>query len=379
MEPTEAELKKVVSIMLKLVDVQPVLEEPSDEWFKRVLVNEVEPSSSPGLPWKKIGCPKGSSFVQMGEIQDKATDLYQAFATRLVALMDGPEADPISCFIKPEPHKPAKVKNGAWRIIAGVGITDCFVDRFLFGDFLKKSIDKARSLNNPLLPGFVPYGGNFRKLAACFENPQTADKSSWDWTVQPWMVKVLRMYFRSLLPVQYHAILENRLTSLFEKAEFDFDGYRFRQQVPGIMKSGCLGTIIFNSLLQLAIHVLSCQRSGSPLKMFFAVGDDTIQEAMPDKYWQEVQKVGAIVKERIEGWPAEFIGVYFNTQLGLPMYATKNFFRLLFAEPDLLDDILQGYMRLYANSPLFEALAALASKRGLTLSYQQCREWFNGP
>lgn len=371
-------MSTLVSIVKDLVDVENPVDYPTLDWFNHVLLHDVTPSSSTGLPWKKRGMDKGSSFVEFGEIKENAIHLYDAVVSRVLALSEGVESDPISCFIKPEPHKPSKVKDGAWRIISGVGITDCFVDRMLFGNFLNGSIEKARTLDNPLLPGFVPYFGGYRALASKFIRPETADKSSWDWTVQGWMVTFLRRFFEAVTDNKWHGILNNRLTALFQDAELDFEGYRFRQNCDGIMKSGCLGTIIFNSLLQLAIHVLSCMRSGEDLKPFYAVGDDTIQETCSEEYWDEVKKCGAIVKERIGGWPAEFIGIYFNDAVGLPMYATKNFFRLLFAEAELLDDILAGYMRLYANSPLFTILNELAIRKGVTLSKDDCLTWFNG-
>lgn len=376
--PTEVEIQAVVDVIADIYTAR--IPKFNRAWFNTVLIKDVEPSSSTGLPWKHH-YPKCSSFVSDGVIKPPSDELFSAVSHRLCSLVGEVVSDPINCFIKQEPHTLRKMARKSWRIISGVGLTDNIVDRLLFGDFCDSVVSKAAELDGPVAAGFNIYQGGFLKLASKLSNPETSDKSSWDWTMQPWLVDMFKALFAKIYGDHpYMPIVNNRLDALFKEAELRFRDISVKQNVAGIMKSGFLGTIVFNSVAQLALHLVARLRSGKTLSCdgFYSVGDDVIQECENEAYWMELERLGCIVKERKTGYPADFVGVIFGNGIGVPMYPEKNLYNLLFAEPEFLPDTLDSYQRLYALSPLFAPLNALAKQEGCALEAAAAIEWVTG-
>lgn len=384
MAPTDQELDDLVNIVYSKLDAgeEYVETKLTVEWFAKLVIYEVDPTSSPGLPWKKQY--KDCSFLLDDRgLTEEAYAVFEDVAFRLGDLAHGPKADNINLFIKDEPHSIKKVNNGAWRLISGVGFTDRVIDRLLFGDWIRRHLWRGYNLDTPVAAGYVPYAGGFRKMAAKFRGlePETADKSSWDWTVQPWMIEFICKYFvKTLKPsAVFEQVIRNRLTALFRTSILEYDGHQFCQNDWGVMKSGFYGTISFNGLLQFALHTLAQMRTGGVRSgEFYAVGDDTIQERETPEYWEALACLGCIVKERHVGWPAEFVGVLFDDRAGVPMYPSKNLYNLLHMHDDVARDSLLQYQALYSFSDLFKPLNELATHYDAALSRDQAREWVLG-
>ena len=181
--------------------------------------------------------------------------------------------------------------------------------------------------------------------------PWSIDKSAWDWTVNSWHVAVIRLLIpRMILRIntEWETIFSNRMRSLFDAGYpvFKFPcKCEFRQLVTGIMKSGCLGTIGFNSIWQVAGHIAS---GGDPEDVFFSLGDDTAQEdpLVPD-YLEKLRCTGAVVKEVDTGYPIKFGGHEFNEDVSRPAYAGKHMFNLLHLEEVDAEATLDSYQYLY--------------------------------
>lgn len=337
-------------------------------------LREIDPNSSPGLPWINEGTSKNSAFWFEGKPGPRALDLYAAVLERLNALETRPAMDPIKVFVKEEPVKPSKVEKESYRLISGVSITDCMVDRYLFGDFCKHVQSCTKDLSGPAVPGWTHSYGAYKLMKRSLREPQCADKSSWDWTMQPWVVDCLLELVNRFYCDEDVRLL-NRFKSLFDCAVYDIGGNLYRQRSGGVMKSGCLGTLVFNSLAQVFIHQIAVMRSGVADAKIFANGDDTIQERMPDCYYDEVSKLGCILKEVQLGY--EFCGVEFGDE-PKPLYGRKNLYNLLYLADDSVAEALRSYQLMYVCTDAFTPLQKMGLVKGVGISRNRALSWLEG-
>jgi hypothetical protein len=274
---------------------------------------------------------------------------------RLLYLTDTDEAfaDNISVFIKPEPHKQMKLDEGRLRLISAVSFVDTMVDRVLFGWLAKRVLTTVGS--TPVMVGWVPLFGQWRAFRERFSDKiLCVDKSSWDWTVQAWMIDAFRLLIRRLAigadPWWVRAF-EKRFDLLFRDARFQFrDGTVVQQGEAGVMKSGCFLTIILNSLGQLLLHSVAILEMGVPDPgMPFAMGDDTVQELGDidvEWYTQTLRLLGANPKFEVLR-DVEFAGFFMSRDTCVPVYRAKHLFRLEYAA--YLGEFCRSMQMLYAN------------------------------
>lgn len=323
--------------------------------FGKFIRENVDWNASPGYPWKK-NYPTNRDLFGFDGVQCdplRVAMVEMAVRTRWNELLEQPKADPIHCFVKPEPHKKSKVQKRSWRLISGVGLTDTLVDRILYGNWLDKMVKKWNEI--PSKAGWTPSRGGYKWLVRTFgpRTPMSIDKSAWDWTVNYWHVSILEHFLPRMIvgrDVEWNDVFRNRIQALFMAGYpvFKFQcGCEFTQLVTGIMKSGCLGTIGFNSLWQYASHVAI---GGNPDSVFHALGDDTSQEEVSqvELYIQNLAKTGAEVKEVDIGYPLKFGGHEISFQGCKPAYRQKHLFSLLYAEEKVLRETLESYQYLYA-------------------------------
>ncbi len=358
---------------------------PSD--FSKFIRKSVDWNSSPGWPWKRQYPTNKELFGFDGvNIDPIKTEMVRcAVYNRWQQLIEKPVADPIHVFIKQEPHKKTKRDKEAWRLISGVGLTDTLIDRILYGQWLDDLILRWNEI--PSKAGWAPQLNGFKFLTRHFRNrtPVSIDKSSWDWTVNRWHISILnalipRMIFG--ITSEWSAVFKNRFVALFgaDYPIFKYGcGCEFLQRVDGIMKSGCFGTIGFNSILQFADHVAV---GGDEQDVFEALGDDTAQESFPgiEQYIENLKKTGAIIKEIDVGWPIKFGGHEMTEETSVPSYRGKHMFQLLHLDEKFGPETLESYRHLYAlDSEMSEFLEKLALRlygpRNL-LSRANLRDWY---
>lgn len=363
-----------------------------DEWpvdFGKFIRESVDWNSSPGWPWKRHYPTNRDLFLFDGInlAEERVKMVEEAVKTRWAQLMHGPVADPIHLFVKQEPHKAAKAEKQSWRLISGVGLTDSLVDRLLYGKWLDSMIVDWSDI--PSKAGWAPQLGGFRWLAKNFRSrnkePVSIDKSAWDWTVNEWHVLVMRRLIPRMIfgiSADWYTVFEHRFDALYGIGNPIFKpscGCEFVQLVPGIQKSGCLGTIAFNSIWQVAIHLAA---GGSEDDVIFSLGDDTVQDRPKrlESYVENLGKLGAIVKEIDEGWPIKFGGHEIDEVKSIPAYKGKHMFALLHLDEDFGPETLESYRHLYAldeeMSGFLERLALRKYGPKNLLSRQYLREWY---
>jgi len=355
--------------------------------FRKLIVSNIEWNASPGWPWKKHYPTNRDLFLFDGFNVDpiRLAMVETAVRQRWDELLNGVVADPIFCFIKPEPHKVSKADRKAWRLISGVGLTDTLIDRILYGDWLEEMI--KRWIEIPSKAGWSPQQGGFKWLAKSFRNktPMSIDKSSWDWTVNEWHVAILEMLVPRMLfdlTDDWRTVFRNRMRALFHAGFPTFKmtcGCEFQQLITGIMKSGSLGTIGFNSICQFADHLAA---GGEETDLFFCLGDDTAQEAVKDvaRYLENLRRTGALVKEVEMGFPLKFGGHDIDEERSIPSYRSKHMFNLTYLDPELAFETIDSYRHLYALDP---EVSGYLEKEALTnfgpsnlLSREYLREWY---
>lgn len=274
-------------------------------------------------------------------------------------------ADPINVFVKREPIKSAKEKVGAYRLISGVSLIDCLVDRVIFGWLLRQVLSTVNE--TPCMVGWSPMRGGWRRIRQIFKDGPVVclDKSAWDWTVVEWMIYAFEQFILDLpinAPEWWQNMVKARIRLLYRDAVFQFqDGTTLKQGLWGIQKSGSLLTIIFNSVLQYVLHVVA---GGDPDDKIVIVGDDTAQKAVADLagYIKRIEAVGPKVKPSgVKHW-VEFAGFCFVGNSFFPAYWAKHLYNLKYTRTAI--ETLQSYQLIYAHEPIMwrfveEQLASL--------------------
>lgn len=362
------------------------------DWFAKEFdkaITEIDMNSTPGkCILGKLGATNKEVFKWDGVNMDKDRVHYvrSVVYDRYVRLGEGQEvADPIYVFVKPEPHTKAKIEQGRYRLISAVSLVDTLVDRILLGWLQRVCL--ATVGQTPCLVGWTPTGGGWRELQRLFRGQPVLclDKSSFDWTVQQWLVELWLEFILALpvgKPPWFDRVVTLRFRMLFELAEFEFqDGVRAKQNGVGIMKSGCYLTLLLNAVGQSILHNLASVRCGTNNPQPCCVGDDTVQVSPRDleAYVAAMLTTGAKVKgAKIRSW-IEFVGFAINDKTCWPAYWKKHLYKLQFA-PNL-EQTLHDYQGLYVNEPvMFNFMTTLANEIGPTLVRQRldCLSWMNG-
>nr|QQO81419.1 RNA-dependent RNA polymerase [Soybean thrips sobemo-like virus 9] len=348
-----------------------------DSWFEgefNKAVSEISMDSSPGLcQFSVLGSTNADVFGYDKTDRMPACDPERLQMVKWAVrhrmnqlLLDNYESDNINVFVKPEPHKNAKLETGRLRLISAVSLVDTMIDRVLFGWLQRKALTVVG--RTPCLTGWTPLRGGWRYVYDRFKNKRVCclDKSSWDWTVQGYMVDLWKEFIKELCvgaPPEWEVLMEARFKILFEEAVFEFkDGSQVKQGTKGIMKSGCLLTLLMNSVGQSMLHYLASDRVGrNPMSCQpITIGDDTTQESFDElpEYVEQIARLGAKVKGfKVQNW-VEFIGFAFAHDTCFPAYWQKHLFKLQYCD---LSDSIMSYQVLYANEPvMFKLVQDLA-------------------
>lgn len=353
-------------------------------------MQEIDMDSSPGLcQFRTLGSVNKDVFQYREGVCDpeRVSMVRTVVYHRLGELIQGKHSvDPINVFIKPEPHKNAKIEEGRLRLISAVSLVDTLVDRILFGWLQRRALCVVG--RTPCLCGWTPLKGGWRFLEARFSGTPVMclDKSSWDWTVQPYMVDLWQAFIVEMGPGAapwWLKAVQVRFDLLFRSSTFQFnDGTQVEQKYPGIMKSGCLLTLILNSVGQSMLHYLANIRMGyqPTVGQPITVGDDTVQRSHfeVERYVAEIAKLGAKVKGfKVQNW-IEFCGFAVEKGTCVPAYWQKHLFKMQYGN---INDWLLSYQFIYANEPLmFEFLRRVALELGPqhVISIQQAKAVLNG-
>lgn len=338
---------------------------PSDfmtfDHFLRV-VEQVDMSASPGLPYMYEHPVNRDWFMTDGALDDaKVQDMWRRVSDRLTSR----DFDPIRLFIKPEPIKLAKAMEGRFRVIASVSVVDQLIDQMIFGWQNQLFIDYWSKL--PSKVGWAPFVGGWKMVPQ--RGVLAVDKSSWDWTVQAWMVED-ELEIRKRLAEQHSFFVELatwRYKCLYSEALFvTSGGLVLKQRMIGVMKSGCVNTISTNSLLQYLLHVRVSYELDEQPGWLWSMGDDTLQQEPFDvETYLSLLSRYCVVKQALPR--PEFAGFRFDLGRIEPMYVEKHAFNLLHMDPENAEQMVDSYALLYNRSQYREKIRSILENTGFRL------------
>lgn len=279
-------------------------------------------------------------------------NLYDAVLRRFRELELGEASDPIFPFIKQEPHKVSKAKDGRWRLICGVGATDQLVAEILLRPILTATMNGC--LKNGFAIGWSP-------VASCGipsiwdvikKRTECRDKSNFDWTCCPWTKQLISHWFSQSNP-NNSTVITNHASSMMGKKKFDSGSFQDSHDHDGVMPSGWKATILVNSAIQLASHDIVLEREDNDEDLYdvLAMGDDTAQEPEddPEAYNEAQEKLGFKIKQTTYGH--EFCGFEFTEECYHPCYVGKHGFKLQHLKESEAEDVLSSYQYIYCFEP----------------------------
>lgn len=209
--------------------------------------------------------------------------------------------------------------------------------------------------------GWAPMPSGYESLLRSFDGDVLAtDCSAFDWTFPEWLVndildtRIARMRGVSAeiewaMRARWREVLSTDCVVRLP------NGSRYRQSVPGIMKSGWLLTISVNSEAQERLSIAAWMRTQTgSVPRVWSMGDDVLMEWPPDSdekgFVEELTRLGVIVKQASHS--LEFAGFSFGRVNGYPvvnpLYERKHRFLLRHVPENQLEEVVSAYGCLYA-------------------------------
>uniref|UniRef100_A0AAT9JGB8 RNA-directed RNA polymerase n=1 Tax=Cryptotermes secundus sobeli-like virus 2 TaxID=3133511 RepID=A0AAT9JGB8_9VIRU len=273
---------------------------------------------------------------------------------RLDSLRSGTyEPHDIRVFIKDEPHKISKMREGRYRLIMVMSLEDQMVDRMLMGTWP----DAEKFWLIPGKTGWSPVPAGSRYVTSTFPGDVLAtDCSAFDWTFPDWvgpLLLMLRLDMVQSLDDDYRTMLTRRWRAVIgpEAVLRLPDGTRFRQKRWGLMKSGWYRTIAENSAAQVLINHLAWLRTypRQPMPTIWTMGDDVLMHRPPfldvTEFETALATTGILVKQ--SSLKREFAGFEFRGSRVNPLYPQKHRFLLHFVNPSIKGQVAMAYLCLY--------------------------------
>lgn len=284
-------------------------------------------------------------------------------------------------FVKDEAHKTAKAEANRWRLIVASSLPVQMVWRMLFHEQNQALNECASEI--PSKHGFVHCYGGWRQFLAEAKSQgmkYSRDISGWDVGAPGYIFRIvgkLRQRWKGVT-ASWITVQELMYHDAYENSKLIFsNGIVVQQQFPGFMKSGLFNTITDNSISMVGIHALACIRASIPIGNISATGDDVIQSTLSESYLDELGKLGCRVKEVL--YHIEFMGVNYSTGKPEPMYMQKHLYNVC-VKMSVIEELLDSYCRLYAESEHFPFWAQLAEDLGVSVRSQRYYQfWYSSP
>lgn len=313
--------------------------------FERIVRN-LDWNSSPGVPYCRFATTNRILFkVVDGVPNQQVVDVFWNLVNKR---LEDRDSDPIRMFIKPEPLTEKKLDQGRYRIISSVSVLDQIIDSMLFADFNQRIVETHHF--HPIKVGWTPYKGGWKMMPI---DGVSIDKSKWDFTVKSWMIALeldVRKALCDNLSDYWVELATWRYRKLYHEAILQTSGgYLYRQKFSGYQKSGCVNTIVSNSIMQLILHCRVSNEIGEIPQWIAVLGDDTVQErTLLTKQYVEVLSQYCLVKDVRSG--VEFAGHRFMGFRIEPLYRGKHAFNMLHVSPAIYNDLARSYALLYHRS-----------------------------
>jgi hypothetical protein len=281
------------------------------------------PSKSPGAIYLRAGHGTNKDVFDAVGI----AGVVRAVELRVAELLLGTDprysADPIRLFIKREAHKASKAIDKRWRIIWGISLVDQIIDRMLYTPMCDAELANCATI--PSKPGYSFKYGGVDRMVRMYSNGSkkwiSFDAKSFDISAPGWGLAAVRTVNERLCLNPYSPAFRAwcNLSIAREEAvlygRFVFsNGVVCEKTHACIQPSGRFTTISTNCKLVVLLRIINDIEEGreSSSAFIIAMGDDTVQDALPDPEIFVKQ-----VKERY--------GVTFTVESKVGEFASQNF------------------------------------------------------
>lgn len=270
---------------------------------------QIEKKSSPGWPHIWEGVTTNAQLLGNPALRKEARF---RFIELLRLLRDGkPLPKPVvRLFVKPEPHKIEKIREGRLRLIWSIPFEYQLVHRLFFGPSLAAELANFRTI--PTKGGMSWCHGGAHQIYSTLYDPMCdeiadCDKKGWDLSAAAWTIEMERdsRWRLCLNPngAWKHAFWACYDSLLLVRVIFS-DGTMCEQMSPGIVKSGSMITLSGNSRMQVILKVLFCIETlgyfDEEKHRIIAIGDDSLERMRglnPKKYEEWLVHYGYTCKE----------------------------------------------------------------------------------
>lgn len=335
-----------------MLDFQYVKHSLPDFWLQEDLVsglkvgiseykNYLKNDSTPGVPYALTAGRNDQLLEILGERFDDLVlarvlarmeytlEEIQGMSRR--ELLEKNLMDPVRVFVKGEPHKLEKIKQGRVRLIMSVSIVDKMVEMLYMRHLAKLEIRNWRTI--PSKPGIGFTVPDVRSVYddVMLNKPMAAtDIEAWDWSCQYWQLReeaegAIKLCLNSR-PEWEHLV---RVTAWIEaNSVYQFsDGTLVENCFQGIVNSGKYKTSRGNSYMRSFLAALvGCYKCNS-------AGDDTIEKYV-DEAVKKYAKFGFRIK--VYEWvdeTFEFCSRVYTRTGSWPVNYEKILMNLLHNEP----------------------------------------------
>lgn len=221
--------------------------------------------------------------------------------------------DPVRLFIKTEPHKMSKIREGKLRLIQGLSIVDQMIDRLIFG--AQNELEISMWSDIPSKPGIGLDDEGLQKMSRWFRSVLesgclvASDVSGWDWSVQADELDAdleIRTHLCDGFGSLWEQLAKIRVLCIKRKTFLFPDGRLVTQVDEGIMASGWYNTSSSNSRMRVYVRALAysiwCERNGvafnpAEVKMCAAMGDDCVERGLDGAVYGILEELGHTIKE----------------------------------------------------------------------------------
>lgn len=334
-------------------------------------VRKLDKTSSPGWPLSRQA-PTIGKWLYPRDTFEPDPARKEMLWLMVNEVLGGTYEHLFKVFIKPEPHKAEKAREGRWRLIMASSLPVQLAWHMALGH-----LERAFLVEQPYItPAYAEsfFGGSWKIFKDSCQRSGTVwstDKQAWDWNAPGWvfeLCKQLRIRLTRGSTEKWLAVVD----WLYKDAYVDSKillgtGHIYKQSEPGLMKSGLVVTISDNSLGQDIVDAAAQISVGKRPMLKRATGDDVCQEKPRDtaEYLERLQKFGCKVKCTMD--KLEFMGFDFSDKIK-PIYPHKHLWNVSRQKDENLPTVLDAYCRLYAHDPPFQVFwQRLATRLGVVV------------
>jgi len=269
----------------------------------------VEKKSSPGYPAVWEGISTNRELLENPRARAQAQFRFVELCRCLRHGVSLPKPV-VRLFVKPEPHKIEKIRDGRLRLIWSIPFEYQLIHRLFFGPSLAAELANFRSI--PTKGGMSWCHGGAHQIYSTLYDPgcdqiADCDKKGWDLSAAAWTIEMERDS-RWRLCVNPNVVWKHAFWACYEslllvRVIFS-DGTMCEQKSPGIVKSGSMITLSGNSRMQVILKVLFCIETvgyfDEEKHRIIAIGDDSLERMRgldPKKYEEWLVHYGYTCKE----------------------------------------------------------------------------------